>query len=146
MQIRPDFAEPVHVKQHRDPEAFFGRILFLCGVKNLQPGIFPGLLQGNRKGKYLGEILPTLPVGSIGLLTDDVGNEDYNLGLSERRAGAVRDYLVEAGITENILSIQGWGKKQPLVQGTSDEARAKNRRVELGIVNVRINYPRAPRD
>ncbi len=78
--------------------------------------------------------------------TDDVGSDEYNEGLSERRAAAVRDYLVEASISEEILSVQGWGKKQPLVRGTSDEARAKNRRVELGIVNVRINYPRAPRE
>ena len=77
--------------------------------------------------------------------TDDVGSDEYNEGLSERRAAAVRDYLVEANISEEILSVQGWGKKQPLVRGTSDEARAKNRRVELGIVNIRINYPQAPR-
>ncbi len=77
--------------------------------------------------------------------TDDVGSDEYNDGLSERRAAAVRDYLVEAKISEEILSVQGWGKKQPLVQGTSDDARAKNRRVELGIVNIRINYPSAPR-
>ena len=78
--------------------------------------------------------------------TDDVGSDEYNDALSERRATAVRDYLVEANISDEILSVQGWGKKQPLVRGTSDEARAKNRRVELGIVNIRINYPRAPRD
>jgi len=77
--------------------------------------------------------------------TDDVGSDEYNEGLSERRAAAVRDYLVEANISEEILSVQGWGKQQPLVHGTSDAARAKNRRVELGIVNIRINYPQAPR-
>ena len=77
--------------------------------------------------------------------TDDVGSDEYNDGLSERRAAAVRDYLVEANISKEILSVQGWGKKQPLVQGTSDDARAKNRRVELGIVNIRINYPSVPR-
>jgi len=77
--------------------------------------------------------------------TDDVGSDEYNEELSERRAAAVRDYFVEASISEEILSVQGWGKRQPLVQGTSDAARAKNRRVELGIVNTRINYPRAPR-
>ncbi len=76
--------------------------------------------------------------------TDDVGSDEYNEELSERRAAAVRDYFVEASISEEILSVQGWGKRQPLVQGTSDAARAKNRRVELGIVNTRINYPRAP--
>lgn len=75
--------------------------------------------------------------------TDDVGSAEYNMALSKRRATAVRDYLVEAGIDPGILTVEGFGKSQPLVQGTSDEARAKNRRVELGIVNTRIKYPSA---
>ncbi len=77
--------------------------------------------------------------------TDDVGSVEYNIGLSERRAIAVRDYFVEAGIDDSILTVEGFGKSQPLVQGTSDEARRKNRRVELGIVNTRIKYPSAHR-
>jgi len=81
----------------------------------------------------------------VGGHTDDVGSESYNQGLSERRAQAVRNYLVAAGIDPAILTVKGWGKSQPLVQGTSDAARAKNRRVELGIVNTRITYPRARR-
>jgi len=72
--------------------------------------------------------------------TDDVGSDAYNQKLSERRAQAVRDYLVEAGLSPDILTVVGHGKSRPLVQGTSDEARAKNRRVELGIVNTRILY------
>jgi outer membrane protein OmpA-like peptidoglycan-associated protein len=72
--------------------------------------------------------------------TDDVGTVEYNQKLSERRAQAVRDYLVEAGLSPEILTVTGHGKSLPLVQGTSEEARAKNRRVELGIVNTRIVY------
>jgi len=72
--------------------------------------------------------------------TDDVGSDAYNQKLSERRARAVRDYLVEAGLPAAIFTVTGYGKRQPLVRGTSDEARAKNRRVELGIVNTRILY------
>jgi outer membrane protein OmpA-like peptidoglycan-associated protein len=74
--------------------------------------------------------------------TDDVGTDEYNQKLSERRAQAVRDYLVKAGLPPEILSVTGHGKKQPLVPGTSEAARAKNRRVELGIVNTRILYGR----
>jgi outer membrane protein OmpA-like peptidoglycan-associated protein len=73
--------------------------------------------------------------------TDDVGSVEYNQELSERRAQAVRDYLVKAGLSPAILTVTGHGKSLPLVQGTSEEARAKNRRVELGIVNTRIVYP-----
>ena len=76
--------------------------------------------------------------------TDDVGSDAYNRALSERRAQAVRDYLVKAGLSPEILSVTGHGKALPLVRGATDVARAKNRRVELGIVNTRIQYGRTP--
>jgi outer membrane protein OmpA-like peptidoglycan-associated protein len=72
--------------------------------------------------------------------TDDVGNAAYNQALSERRAQAVRDYLVQAGLPADILSVEGHGKSIPRVDGMSDAARAKNRRVELGLVNTQIRY------
>jgi OOP family OmpA-OmpF porin len=71
-----------------------------------------------------------------------VGSAAYNQGLSERRAQAVRDYLVEAGLSPDILSVTGHGKSLPLERGTSERARARNRRVELGIVNTQIRYGR----
>jgi outer membrane protein OmpA-like peptidoglycan-associated protein len=72
--------------------------------------------------------------------TDDVGSVEYNQALSQRRAQAVRDYLVQAGIPAGILSVTGHGKSLPLVRGTTDAARAKNRRVELAIANTHIRY------
>ena len=72
--------------------------------------------------------------------SDDVGTADYNQKLSERRAQAVRDYLVKAGLSADILSVEGHGKSLPLVKGTTDAARGKNRRVELGIVYMQIRY------
>jgi outer membrane protein OmpA-like peptidoglycan-associated protein len=74
--------------------------------------------------------------------TDDVGSDAYNQALSERRAQAVRDYLAQAGIPEEILSVTGHGKSLPLVKGSTDAARAKNRRVELAIANTQIRYGR----
>jgi outer membrane protein OmpA-like peptidoglycan-associated protein len=74
--------------------------------------------------------------------TDDVGSAAYNQKLSERRAQAVRDYMVKAGLPPEILSVEGHGKSLPLVPGTTDAARAKNRRVELGLVNTQIRYMR----
>jgi len=67
--------------------------------------------------------------------TDDVGSQEYNLGLSERRADAVRNYLVSSGIDPKILTIKGFGKSNPRVPGDTPQARAKNRRVEIGIVD-----------
>ncbi len=72
--------------------------------------------------------------------TDDVGTENYNQVLSERRARAVRDYLVKAGIDPAIISTKGFGKSNPLVKGNSEAARAKNRRVEIGIIDTVITY------
>jgi len=74
--------------------------------------------------------------------TDDVGSDEYNQKLSERRAESVRDYLVKAGLSPEILSVTGHGKSLPLVRGTTEAARARNRRVELGIVNTQIRYGR----
>jgi outer membrane protein OmpA-like peptidoglycan-associated protein len=74
--------------------------------------------------------------------TDDVGSAAYNQKLSERRAEAVRDYLVKSGLSAEILTVTGHGKALPLVAGTSETARAKNRRVELGLVNTQIRYGR----
>jgi outer membrane protein OmpA-like peptidoglycan-associated protein len=70
--------------------------------------------------------------------TDDVGSQTYNLQLSQRRAEAVRAFLVQAGISPTILSTRGFGKSDPRVPGNSEQARAANRRVEIGIVDITI--------
>jgi len=64
--------------------------------------------------------------------TDDVGTREYNQDLSERRAGAVRDALAAAlGSTDLTFQVEGRAFDEPAVEGTSDEARAANRRVEV---------------
>ena len=70
--------------------------------------------------------------------TDDVGTQTYNLQLSQHRAEAVRDFLVQAGISPTIMSAKGFGKSDPRVPGDSEKARAANRRVEIGIVDSRL--------
>ncbi len=66
--------------------------------------------------------------------TDDRGNDHYNLQLSQKRAASVRNYLVEKGISSDRLKAVGYGKTKPIVPNTSDENRAKNRRVEFIIL------------
>lgn len=69
--------------------------------------------------------------------TDDVGTDEYNEKLSERRAVTVEDYLLSRGVPrEQLAVVKGFGKAAPLVPGTSDDARAKNRRVEVRIVGM----------
>ena len=70
--------------------------------------------------------------------TDDVGTQNYNLQLSERRAEAVRDFFVQTGISPTIMSTKGFGKSDPRVPGNNEQARAANRRVEIAIVDTRI--------
>ncbi len=72
--------------------------------------------------------------------TDDVGSRDYNQKLSERRANAVRNYLVQAGLNASIINIKGYGKTNPLVSGDTEQARAKNRRVEIALTDSEIRY------
>jgi outer membrane protein OmpA-like peptidoglycan-associated protein len=70
--------------------------------------------------------------------TDDIGTPTYNLQLSQRRAEAVRDFLVQTGIPTTIMSTKGFGKADPRVPGDSEQARAANRRVEIGIVDSKL--------
>lgn len=63
--------------------------------------------------------------------TDDTGPHDLNLRLSRDRADSVRRYLINKGVSPKRLDAEGYGPDRPLVEGTTDAARAKNRRVEF---------------
>lgn len=63
--------------------------------------------------------------------TDDQGSDDYNLKLSQRRAETVLAYLGLFGIDTNQLVPKGYGESKPVMPNTTEEGRAKNRRVEL---------------
>jgi len=67
--------------------------------------------------------------------TDNVGNADLNLGLSDRRAKTVLDNLIKFGVDPARLSFRGYGDLQPIADNSTAEGRAINRRVELRIVN-----------
>src|SRR5712691_7712489 len=66
--------------------------------------------------------------------TDSVGSDEFNQQLSERRAGSVRDFLVQQGVREAAVSSRGFGKTQPVASNDTPEGRQRNRRVEL-VVN-----------
>lgn len=63
--------------------------------------------------------------------TDNVGDDDYNLKLSEARAKSVVDWLRAKGVAANRLSAHGYGMRVPIADNGTDLGRAKNRRVEL---------------
>jgi outer membrane protein OmpA-like peptidoglycan-associated protein len=71
--------------------------------------------------------------------TDSIGSDEYNFRLSESRAGAVRDYLLQAGLPSNrIAAVRGLGKTRPVVGNDTPEGRQMNRRVEIVIMDAEI--------
>jgi outer membrane protein OmpA-like peptidoglycan-associated protein/tetratricopeptide (TPR) repeat protein len=66
--------------------------------------------------------------------TDDLGNEESNLQLSQSRADDVKRYLIEQGVSEERMTASGFGERMPRVTNVDTESRAKNRRTEFEIV------------
>jgi peptidoglycan-associated lipoprotein len=63
--------------------------------------------------------------------TDERGSREYNIGLGERRAQAVRRALLLQGASESQLSTVSYGEERPAAAGSDEAAWAKNRRVEI---------------
>jgi OOP family OmpA-OmpF porin len=72
--------------------------------------------------------------------TDSKGSEEYNQGLSERRAMAVKEFLVASGVSADIIDVSGRGESEPVASNDTEEGRAKNRRVEI---HVGVSRPRS---
>ena len=69
--------------------------------------------------------------------TDSIGSDAYNQKLSERRAAAVKDYLVSKGIPASKITTIGKGESQPVATNKTAEGRQKNRRVDIEFKGVR---------
>ena len=68
--------------------------------------------------------------------TDSIGTDEYNIKLSERRATAVKNYLIkEAGVSSSKITAVGHGEADPVADNKTAEGRAKNRRVEISILS-----------
>ena len=65
--------------------------------------------------------------------TDSMGSVEYNQALSERRATAVKGYMVSEGINGNIVDASGEGESNPVADNSTDEGRALNRRVDVHV-------------
>ena len=66
--------------------------------------------------------------------TDNVGSKKYNQNLSENRANAVMNYLIEHGVNRTSVSISGYNFEDPIADNSSEQGRAANRRVEVLLV------------
>jgi len=83
----------------------------------------------------LAQVLVNNPDTNINIYghTDDKGTDDYNQGLSERRANSVKSYLLSKGIASSRMFATGEGESMPVASNETDAGRAKNRRVEFAI-------------
>jgi outer membrane protein OmpA-like peptidoglycan-associated protein/Tol biopolymer transport system component len=88
--------------------------------------------------KNLIEFLTLNPKVSISIhgFTDNVGEDQSNLSLSENRAKTVYKYLINSGIKENRLKYTGFGKTKPITENSTEAGRARNRRTEFMIIGL----------
>jgi len=111
-------------------------VLFDTGKYSLKPGAREKL------AKVAGILLayPGLNI-AVGGYTDNVGGEAMNQKLSENRAGSVRDYLVQEGVSTNSVTVEGYGNSSPVATNDNSAGRQQNRRVELVVSGEAIGHP-----
>jgi outer membrane protein OmpA-like peptidoglycan-associated protein len=77
---------------------------------------------------------PSLSI-SIEGHTDNVGNENHNMALSENRAKSVYNYLISSGLSDNRLAYKGFGETRPVSENSTDIGKAQNRRTSFIVVS-----------
>jgi len=107
-----------------------GDVLFAVGKAEVAPG-------GQRSIDQLAQFLKTYPRRRVLIEghTDNTGNEDFNVKLSQQRADAVRSLLVARGIAPERIATRGHGPKYPIVENDTPAGRQQNRRVEILVLN-----------
>jgi outer membrane protein OmpA-like peptidoglycan-associated protein len=111
-------------------------VLFDTGKFSLKPGAREKL------AKVAGILLayPGLNI-EVGGYTDNVGGDEMNQKLSDNRAGSVRDYLVQQGVTSGSVTSKGFGETLPVASNDNSAGRQQNRRVELVVSGEAIGHP-----
>jgi len=107
-----------------------GDVHFAAGKAEVAPG-------GQRSVDQLVQFLKTYPRRRVLIEghTDNTGNEDFNVKLSQQRADAVRSLLVARGIAPERIATRGYGPKYPIVENDTPAGRQQNRRVEVLVLN-----------
>jgi OOP family OmpA-OmpF porin len=105
-----------------------GKIRFESGRATIDPdsaGLLDRLIETALR-------CPTVNIEIAGH-TDTDGEDAFNQALSERRAQAVSDYLVKAGLPADRFAAMGYGSTQPVATNDTDEGKAQNRRIEFRV-------------
>ena len=108
----------------------FDRLDFETGSATLKPSSAEQL-------KNIAEIMKAYPKVKmkIGGYTDNVGNADANLKLSQKRAENTMQEIVKLGVDAKRLEAEGYGEKHPVADNSTEEGRAKNRRIDLRVTS-----------
>jgi outer membrane protein OmpA-like peptidoglycan-associated protein len=111
-----------------------GDVLFAPGKAEIGPG-------AQRSIDKLAEFLRAYPKRNVLIEghTDNLGNEDLNIKLSQQRADSVRDLLIARGVSPQRIRTKGYGPKFPVVDNDSAAGRQQNRRVEVLVLNEGVS-------
>ena len=106
------------------------RLTFETGKATLKP-------ESQEQLKNLAEILKAYPKVAIkiGGYTDNTGDPQGNLKLSQQRADAVMADLVKLGVDRSRLTADGYGQEHPIADNSTEEGRARNRRIDIRIIS-----------
>jgi outer membrane protein OmpA-like peptidoglycan-associated protein len=113
-------------------------VLFDVGKSSLKPGAREKL------AKISGIVVshPGLKLEVEGH-TDSTGSEEFNQTLSEQRANAVREFLIQQGVNQASVTARGFGESQPVASNDTAAGRQQNRRVEMVVSGDAIGNPKA---
>ncbi len=122
----PKSLAPIEAEKLKELQSFAKAIYFNSGQATFRPGV-------SEKLELIGNIMKEYPNANFAIEghTDSQGSATTNKSLSDRRARAVRNYLVRIGIPESRLSSIGYGEDYPIASNETRDGRAQNRRVEI---------------
>ncbi|MDD2919460.1 OmpA family protein [Rhodoferax sp.] len=125
-QLEAQLAELAAKKTARGTVITLGDVLFGTDLSRLTT-------DGMRSAQKLANVLQQNPQRNVLIegFADSTGAADYNQGLSERRAGAVRTALLELGVARERIDMRGYGESFPVAANDSAASRQLNRRVEI---------------
>lgn len=125
-QLEAQLAELAAKKTARGTVITLGDVLFGTDLSRLTA-------DGMRSAQKLANVLQQNPQRNVLIegFADSTGAADYNQGLSERRAGAVRSALMEMGVAPGRIDMRGYGESFPVAANDSASSRQLNRRVEI---------------
>jgi outer membrane protein OmpA-like peptidoglycan-associated protein len=139
-QIESELSELKAKQTEKGIVLTLGDILFETGKADLMSGAV-------RSMDILADFLKKYPKRNVLIegFTDSVGTETYNLGLSQQRADAVREFLKARGIGAERLTTKGYGEQFPIASNKTPAGRQQNRRVEIIILDEGVSAEKMKR-